>query len=135
MDINVTLTVNAPDLVGAINNLAVSMAGTAAIEQPKARNSRKNHANEKPADASEETAAIKEPETAKGEPAKTEPEAPAAADTPKFTLEQVRNKLADLARSGKKAGVQEIIHSLGAKKLTDIPEEKYAEVMEKAEAL
>jgi hypothetical protein len=63
-------------------------------------------------------------------------ETPKPADTPKaVTLEQVRDKLQDLARGGKKDQVKKLIESFGAQKLTDIPAEKYTEVLAGAEAL
>lgn len=63
--------------------------------------------------------------------AETQPE----PEEPKYTLEQVRAKLASLAQSGKQKEVKELIASFGVKKLTDIPEDKYPEVMEKAEEI
>lgn len=51
-----------------------------------------------------------------------------------FTLEQVRAKLAALSQDGKQAQVKELINKY-AKKLTEIPEEHYAAVMEAAGAL
>lgn len=50
----------------------------------------------------------------------------------KYTLEEVRAKLTELTRAGKTAQVKAIIQEAGASKLTEIAEEKYAEVMEKA---
>lgn len=49
-----------------------------------------------------------------------------------YTLEEVRAKLAALSQSGKQAEVKELITNFGAKKLTEIPAEKYSELMEKA---
>ena len=57
------------------------------------------------------------------------------ADQPTLTLETVRAKLANLSQGGKQKEVKAIIESFGVKKLTDIPAEKYPEVMEKAAAL
>jgi len=57
------------------------------------------------------------------------------ADRPTLTLETVRAKLASLSQGGKQKEVKAIIESFGAKKLTDIPAEKYPEVMEKAAEL
>lgn len=51
------------------------------------------------------------------------------------TLEEVRSKLATLSQSGKQAEVKKLITDFGAKKLSDIPEEKYPEVLEKLEEL
>lgn len=52
-----------------------------------------------------------------------------------ITLETVRAKLAALSQSGKQAEVKALINSYGVAKLTEIPAEKYPEVLEKAEAL
>lgn len=57
------------------------------------------------------------------------------ADQPAHTLETVRAKLAALSQSGKQKEVKAIIESFGVAKLTDIPAEKYPEVMEKAAEL
>lgn len=54
---------------------------------------------------------------------------------PEYTLEQVRAKLAALAQAGKQKQVKSLITSFNVKKLTDVPEEKYAELMERAEEL
>jgi hypothetical protein len=64
-----------------------------------------------------------------------EEETPTSENLPQYTLEQVRAKLASLAQSGKQKEVKELIASFGVKKLTDIPEDKYPEVMEKAEEI
>ena len=47
----------------------------------------------------------------------------------------VRTKLGQLSKAGKKTQVQELIKSFGVDKLSQIPEEKYGEVMEKAGGL
>lgn len=56
-------------------------------------------------------------------------------DQTTYTLETVRAKLANLSQSGKQKEVKAIIESFGVAKLTDIPAEKYPEVMEKAAEL
>ena len=61
--------------------------------------------------------------------------AEAAAEKQTVSLEQVREKLAALAKAGKQEQVKELITSYGASKLTEIPAEKYAELLEKAEAI
>ena len=74
-----------------------------------------------PAPASaEETEPIKEPEK-EPEPVKEE-----------YTLVDVRGKLSELTKAGKKAKVQELIKSFGVDKLSQIPADKYAELMDKA---
>lgn len=49
-----------------------------------------------------------------------------------YTLIDVRTTLAKLNKAGKKPQVQELLKSFGADKLSQIPEEKYAEVMRRA---
>lgn len=51
------------------------------------------------------------------------------------TLEDVRAKLATLSQEGKQMQVKELITGFGAKKLSDIPTEKYPELLEEAEKL
>ncbi|MEW9109048.1 MAG: hypothetical protein AB2374_06845 [Cytobacillus gottheilii] len=51
------------------------------------------------------------------------------------TLEKVRAKLAALSQDGKQAQVKALITEFGAKKLSDIPAGKYAELLKKAEEL
>lgn len=81
---------------------------------------------------SDEAAPVKE--SAPAEPEETlveEAESP-ESETAAYTLVDVRTKLGALTKSGKKAQVQELIKSFGVDKLSQIPEEKYAEVMQKA---
>lgn len=49
-----------------------------------------------------------------------------------YALEDVRAKLAELNRSGKRAEVKSLLGSFGAVKLSDVPADKYGELMEKA---
>lgn len=49
-----------------------------------------------------------------------------------YTLVDVRAKLGELQKAGKRDRVKELIHSFGADRLTDVPEEKYGELMQKA---
>lgn len=70
-------------------------------------------------------------ETTEPEPV-AEPEKP---QTSKVTMETVRAKLASLMREGKQTQVKEIFASFGVDKLSEIPAEKYGEVMAAAEAI
>src|SRR5690606_19677544 len=54
---------------------------------------------------------------------------------PVYTREQVRAKLADMQRQGKRAEVKALIQSFGVPKLSDVPAERYAELMAKAEEI
>ncbi|THE14026.1 rRNA biogenesis protein rrp5 [Bacillus timonensis] len=70
--------------------------------------------------------------------AKENKESKKSAKPPKATLptlEDVRAKLAALSQDGKQVQVKELITGFGAKKLSDIPVEKYPELLEEAEKL
>lgn len=71
---------------------------------------------EKSSEVQEEPEPVKEPEK----------------ETPTYTLVQVREKLAELQKAGKRAQVQELINGFGVKKLTEVPEDSYPELMRKA---
>lgn len=51
---------------------------------------------------------------------------------PGYTLVQVGEKLSELQKAGKRAKVQELIAGFGVKKLTEVPEDRYTELMQKA---
>ena len=70
----------------------------------------------------EEKVSVPEPVTE--EPVKNEPK--------KYTLVEVREKLSELQKAGKRDKVKELLNSFGASKLPEVPEDKYAELMEKA---
>ena len=60
---------------------------------------------------------------------------PASSTASVVSLEQVRAKLAALSQGGKAAEVKSLIGEFGVAKLTEIPSEKYGELLAKAEAL
>ncbi len=70
-------------------------------------------------------------ELVKEEAASVEETEPAPAEV-SYTLVDVRGKLGALTKAGKKVQVQELIKSFGVVKLSQIPQEKYPEVMQKA---
>jgi hypothetical protein len=51
------------------------------------------------------------------------------------TLVQVRARLAELSSEGKKEAIKKLMSDFGVSKLTEVPEEKYSELMTAAEAL
>jgi hypothetical protein len=108
---NITIKVEADELVQAILQLAESMKTNRpaeSVEKPKAK---------KPAPA-------------------PEVEAPAPAEpAPAVTLVQVRARLAELSSEGKKEAIKKLMADLGVSKLTEVKEEQYAELMSAAEAL
>jgi hypothetical protein len=107
----IKVTVEAPEITQTLQNLISLMIGQRPAEPMKAEPVPKVEAAKDPA------------QEVKTAPEKT------------VTLEQVRAKLASLSQAGKQVQVKELITSFGAKKLTEIPAEKYAEVLVKAEEL
>lgn len=83
------------------------------------------------------------PVVRKGKPAKEEPaveeeaikEETTVTEEPTFKLEDVRARLAELSKAGKRAAVQDLIKSFGVDKLTLIDPAKFGEVMKKAEEI
>jgi hypothetical protein len=116
---NITIKVEAPEIVEAINRLSQSMATTSRIvhDEPAPKAKRvKAEAPIEPAPAPEVEAPV---------------EAPAA----NVTLVQVRARLAELSSEGKKDAIKKLMADLGVSKLTEVKEEQYAELMSAAEAL
>lgn len=65
------------------------------------------------------------------EPQATE-ETGAGQEETAYTLEEVRAKLAELQKAGKRAEVKELLGSFGVAKLSELPPAKYAVLMVKA---
>lgn len=61
-----------------------------------------------------------------------EEEVPPAEPETTYTLVEVRAKLSELTKNGKKAQVKELLNSFGVEKLVNIKEEDYPELMKKA---
>lgn len=75
----------------------------------------------------------KAPEELEGEKGAETPEnSEAVQEEAPYTLTDVRAKLAELQKSGKREQVKELLENLGASRLSDVPAEKYAELMQKA---
>lgn len=55
-----------------------------------------------------------------------------AAEPETVTLEEVRARLAALNKSGKRTEVKALLAGFGAVKLSEVPEDQYAALMEKA---
>lgn len=51
---------------------------------------------------------------------------------PTASIEAVRLKLAELVQAGKQAEVKQLLESFGATKLSDVPPERYGELLAKA---
>lgn len=62
------------------------------------------------------------------------PAAAAEAET-SISLVEVRGRLAELSKAGKAQEVKKILNGYGVTKLTDLPAERYAELMKNVEQL
>ncbi len=117
MEFKIDVNVTAPELVKSINHLAEAIstmnpAGDLVAEPEPTENTEKV-----------DQADTNQPKRSKKPKTKT------------ITLEDVRAKLAALSQDGKQAEVKELITEFGAKKLSDVPAEKYSELLAKAEVL
>ena len=77
-------------------------------------------------------------EEAKEETPTKEAEEEKTEDAPQektVSLEDVRAKLGQLTKSGKQAEVKGLIEKFGGAKLSDVPEDKYPELLKAAEGL
>jgi hypothetical protein len=151
--IQITFTPETPEQTAAVAEAMVKyMAATApggtvaevkdpAVETPKTRKagtfkSARPNATDEPAPVS--ASATGEAEVPNATPADTPTDSPTAstASSPeRITLEDIRGVLAKLSQGGKAAEVKGLIAKFGAKKLTDITADKYADLMAQAEAL
>ncbi|WJY27422.1 hypothetical protein [Sporosarcina trichiuri] len=137
---NFTLTIDAPELAQAINNLANALeVNPLPTSLPAAETTKKAPAAaKKPAAVTkkEEPKPDPVPETKleTPEPVKEEPkkEATATAEAPGMTLETVRTKLAAFASADKanQVKVKDALQSLGVKKLTDVNPADYGTLLD-----
>lgn len=111
---NITIKVEADELVQAILHLAESMKTNQpveSVEKPKAKRAKAE------APAPVEEAAV---------------EAPASKPV---TLEVVRARLGELSSDGKKEEIKSLFAKFGVAKLTELEPEKFGELLAAAEAL
>lgn len=117
----------ARQLVGQVQPVS-AMNTLSAVQQPAAERvtgrTRKNKPVKEETPIEEETPAEEPQEENGGEPT--------AQEEPHYSLPDVRAKLAELQKAGKRQQVQALIQSYGVDKLTQIPENRYQELMEKA---
>lgn len=137
--VEIKININAPGLETAINNLAEALQSGGTI-QATPITGEKTTGTWSPGGGEVETEKpVKEKPAKKVEKPKPEPDAAEEATEEKastgLTFEQVRVKLAEVSQAGKQKELKELITSMGAAKLSDIPEEQYAELLEKASEL
>ncbi|MEK5100358.1 hypothetical protein [Bacillus sp. FSL W8-0848] len=119
---NITVNIKAPGLADAIQALAKALDNIEVVLDSKA--------------VAQETEKAPQVETPPTEDVKEEPSTQEEEEeTPTISKEVVRDKLAALAQEGKQAEVKKLFAKFGAKKLSDVLPEKYAELLKHAEAL
>ena len=149
--IQITFTPETPEQAAVVAEAigkylgTVPVGGTVAeVEEPAAvspkRKSKSTGSASPSASAASPTVSTESSAEVPNEPAAepSEPEAPAAstASSPvAVTLEDVRGVLAKLSQGGKAAEVKGLISKFGAAKLTEIPADKYADVLAAAQEL
>lgn len=122
----VSVEIKAPELVEAICLLA-SAIGVDKSRVTPAKTTQKKDKPKPPVDP--------EPTEAPPEENPTTELEPTGSDDPVVTLDEVRAKVTQLAKSGKQAEAQALIARFGGAKLSDIDPSKYAELIKAAEAL
>ncbi|CAI6293067.1 hypothetical protein [Bacillus subtilis] len=124
---NITLKIEAPELAKSLQALADALS-----DSPLSVNKAAEVKAEK------EKPAEKKPVEVKKEPEKPETEANQKVvqeGAPKIDIKVVRQKLAEKSQEGKQAEIKQLFAKYGAKKLTEVPKEHYAELLELAEQL
>lgn len=136
MKIDVQISVEGKEEIGKLAALFTALDGQAVapkieVQAEPAKSSRTRNtkpAEEKPA---KEDAAQAEP----AKPAEGAEQAKATEDEKQFTEQEVRAKLAALAKAGKQKEVKGILNSFGVASLPEIKPENYAAIMAAAEKL
>lgn len=82
--------------------------------------------------AKEKPVIVQEPEAKQEEPTVEKEETPIQEEEHTYSKTEVRAYLAKLQKEGKKKEVTELINSLGFDKFSEVPEDKYSELMKKA---
>ncbi|MFS1514587.1 hypothetical protein VQL36_19470 [Chengkuizengella sp. SCS-71B] len=113
----ITIKIDAPELVGAVNNLAVAMGGKATSNKNTSIKEEKG----------------KKPETKQDSKETKEDKSDSQVKT--FKPEELRAKAAEVSKSGKREEVKALLTKFEVKNITSVPEERSAEFMSALEAL
>jgi hypothetical protein len=131
MNIKVDVNLKAPELAQSINRLAEILPNLVIAQDILNVEEKVGETEPTPKEDSKKPTK----KASKGTTEKEEVVKPKEPESKSITLEEVRATLASLSQDGKQAQVKELITQFGAKKLSDIPVEKYAELLERAEGL
>lgn len=134
MSVNMSFTINATNAA----EISRGIRELAAILDASAREAGGTLSTEVAAKADPVTTITQAPDTpvsSPPEPPTSPMPPPAPAEAGGVSMEDVRAKLAALVQAGKQAEVRELLAAFGATKLSEIPAERYGELMEKAGAI
>ncbi|PIC72400.1 hypothetical protein [Sporosarcina sp. P17b] len=129
---NITITIDAPELVGAINNLATALGNTGLPLPTEAPVNTDKPATEKVETPAKVEEPVKETTLVEKAEEPVQEEAPTKKEEPGISLEVVRGKLSTFTAEGKanQVLVKEALTALGVKKLTDVDPADYENLLE-----
>lgn len=125
----IEVNIQAPELVSALNNLANAMGSAPEIApvsksgEGKKKTTAKKTDKSKTDDKSAKSKKDDKPKAEGPEQEKTEVEIP--------SVEDVRAKTAEAAKAGKKAEIKALLDDFGVNAVSQIPEDKRADYLEK----
>lgn len=134
---NITLKIEAPELAKSLQALAEALAANSlSIYKVDESEPEKQEDADQKADA----AIVKPLPLYKVDESKPKKQEAAAQkddieETQVIDIKVVRQKLAEKSQEGKQAEIKQLFAKYGAKKLTEVPKEHYAELLELAEQL
>lgn len=125
----INVTINAPELVGAINNLAEAFKGGISVTKEDTKLDKASQKVKAVADK-KTTKIVEVPE--KDEPAEQEQPETESEDAiqEEYTLEDVRAALKDLADTKGKEAAKGVLTALGVKSVSNLQPEQFAEAMQ-----
>ncbi|MDU0200139.1 hypothetical protein ACYEXS_19545 [Paenibacillus sp. MAH-36] len=136
---NITITIDAPELVAAINNLAAAMSGnglaTALTVPAKESDTTEGDAAAAAAAAAKAAKTAKAAETAAAAATKAAKAATAKKTEPTVTIEEVRAVANQLVQSGKRPQLKELLTNAGAEKLSELNASEYQNFIDSAKEL
>lgn len=128
---NITIKIDAPELIGAINNLASALANSDVLNSPA-----KEQDKEPAMIGTAKLKGVKEaPVKEEPDPASEEVEEKQEAAESNVTLADIRPLLASATKEGLKDKVKDILNHFGAAKLSEVQESDYPALLEEVKKL
>ena len=122
LEVKVSVVVTAPEVAGAINNLAAAISGKASQEQPAPATQHQSSAV--PAPMPEVPVQMTQTPTAPVQQPATPIAGVPLADAPQFSIDQIMSAGAALMDAGKVNDLLNLLHSFGVQAVTDLKPEQ-----------